>query len=38
MTGFKSKREMRKQLFAEMALATVIGVALAAALVYGWAL
>ena len=29
---------MRKQLFAEMALATVIGVSLAAALVYGWAL
>ena len=38
MTGFKSKREMRKKLFAEMALATVIGVALAAALVYGWVL
>ncbi len=41
MTGFNSKRAMRKSLhksIAEIAFASAIGVAFAAVLVYGWPL
>ena len=41
MTGFNSKRAMRKSLhksLADIALATAIGIGLAAVLVYGWPL